>query len=283
MQTLGYHIHAADQIPIERDPYISITFDKDISRNSSHSVDPSGSGATPMEEDLQDPGPSDQAGASNRLDEDGFLQNIPEKEVIRDAVHDFHLAPWLDRENDVIEPDRTLEQQLINDKEILAPAAEEIRLLMSLIHTFHLCDPMSGLDMEIGGLCNYEAPIGNNILPEIVGSPNRFTRSETGFMSSPHRRDSFTPVPANNFGSQLEPQLGTTVGNEVQPAPDRTASIGTFESEMETPTTFKGRQLGLENTGLSDIPEVMNSAEANVYYVVLKCGTCFWVMLHGIT
>ncbi|KAL6967036.1 hypothetical protein U1Q18_032835 [Sarracenia purpurea var. burkii] len=122
---------------------------------------------------------------------------------------------------------------------------------------------MSGLDMEIGGLCNYEAPIGNNILPEIVGSPNRFTRSETGFMSSPYRRDSFTPVPANNFGSQLEPQLGTTVGNEVQPAPDRTASIGTFESEMETPTTFKGRQLGLENTGLSDIPEVMNSAEAN--------------------
>ncbi|KAL6961953.1 hypothetical protein U1Q18_036912 [Sarracenia purpurea var. burkii] len=136
-----------DQIPIERDPYISITFDKDISRNSLHSVDPSGSGATPMEEDahpllpvdpsarLQDPGPSDQARASNRLDEDSFLQNIPEKEVIRDAVHDFHLdhiPPWRDRGNDVIEPDRTLEQQLINNKEIfgshstLAPAAEEI-------------------------------------------------------------------------------------------------------------------------------------------------------------
>ncbi|KAL6961955.1 hypothetical protein U1Q18_036914 [Sarracenia purpurea var. burkii] len=134
-----------DQIPIERDPYISITFDKDISRNSLHSVDPSGSGATPMEEDahpslsvdpsarLQDPGPSDQAGACNKLDEDGFLQNISETEVVmplmHDAVHDFHLngiPPLLDQGDDVIEPDSTLVLQLINDKEIPAPAAEDI-------------------------------------------------------------------------------------------------------------------------------------------------------------
>ncbi|KAL6961954.1 hypothetical protein U1Q18_036913 [Sarracenia purpurea var. burkii] len=144
-------------------------------------------------------------------------------------------------------------------------------------------DPMHGLDMEIERLRNYEAPIENNILPEIVCSPNRFIPSETGFISSPYGRDSFTPVQASNFGSQLEPQLGTTVGNEVQSTSNRTSSNGTFESEMETPPTFKGRRLGLENTGLSDIPEVMNSAEADVYYVVLKCGTCFWVMPHGIT
>ncbi|KAL6961952.1 hypothetical protein U1Q18_036911 [Sarracenia purpurea var. burkii] len=124
--------------------------------------------------------------------------------------------------------------------------------------------PESGGPHSFSPECDYEAPVGNNILPEIVGSPNRFT-PETGFMSSPYRRDSFTPVPANNFGSQLEPQLGTTVGNEVQPTPDRTASTGTFESEMVTPTTFKGRRLGLENTGLSDIPEVMNSAEADSF------------------
>ena len=48
---------------------------------------------------------------------------------MRDAVHDFHVDNfplWPDQGNDEIEPDRILEQELINDKEILTPAAEGI-------------------------------------------------------------------------------------------------------------------------------------------------------------
>ncbi|KAI8025292.1 Sister chromatid cohesion 1 protein 3 [Camellia lanceoleosa] len=76
-------------------------------------------------------------------------------------------------------------------------------------------------------------------------------------------RDDFTPASAYNLGSQSEPQLVTTVGTGVQPTPDLAASTGALGSELETPMTFLGERLGFENTGLSDIPEVMNSAEAD--------------------
>ncbi|PSS24484.1 Sister chromatid cohesion 1 protein [Actinidia chinensis var. chinensis] len=414
-----------DQIPIGRDPYITITFNEEILRDSLRPQDASESGVKPMEEDtcpslpvdpsagFQVPSPSNEIGASVRLNGDSLTPNIPEIEVMRDAVHDFHVDNfplWPDRGNDVIEPDRILEQQLINEKEILTPAVEGISvsggqplpsqqhgepfnsaasdqapdifdshisfghvspelairstppvdkpkarprkrkqlydentvlrnrsisegldncsdlrrtrkccpssaldvwksqnklrkenifleplmtgLCTDLCNIYkkefisekpHLvsveeacpepsvahsppCDPMGSRDMEIERLRNYDGPIGSNTLPEIIGSPSRFMPSE--IMGSPNmlpHRDDFTPAPASagSLGSQSEPKLGTTVGTAVQPTPDLAESAGTLGSDMETPATFLGERLGLESTGLSDIPEVMNSAEAD--------------------
>ncbi|KAA8515710.1 hypothetical protein F0562_018679 [Nyssa sinensis] len=131
-------ITLADQIPSGRDPYIAITFDVDILRNSLHVEDASGSRERTMDEgahpsvpvdttvDFQDPGPSNPTGIDERLNEDSFLQNIPEIEVLRDAVHDFNsenIPAWPDQGNDVIEPDSTLEQQMMKEK-ICTPVAE---------------------------------------------------------------------------------------------------------------------------------------------------------------
>ncbi|CAK9188217.1 unnamed protein product, partial [Ilex paraguariensis] len=131
-------ITLTDQFPIDRD-YIVITFDEDVPRNSLRMEDVSGLGLTPMEEDshpsvleratadFQDPGPINQTGISETPNEDGVSQNIPEIEVMRDAVHDIHFndAPvWLDQGNDVPGLDKTLEQQ--KEKENLTPIMEEL-------------------------------------------------------------------------------------------------------------------------------------------------------------
>ncbi|XP_059654323.1 sister chromatid cohesion 1 protein 3-like [Cornus florida] len=127
------------QIPAGRDPYITITFDEDIVRNSSCLEDASGPGDRTMEESAHllpmdttlgslDPGPSNQTGADERLDKDSSNQNFPEFEVLRDSIHDFHsenILVWPDREDDVIEPDMTLEQQIM-EKEVLTPVMEEM-------------------------------------------------------------------------------------------------------------------------------------------------------------
>lgn len=65
-----------------------------------------------------------QTGDAERLDED----NIPEFEVMRDPGHDINVDSnplWPDQGNDVIEPDKILEQ-MINEKENPTPGAEEI-------------------------------------------------------------------------------------------------------------------------------------------------------------
>ncbi|CAL5331359.1 unnamed protein product [Camellia sinensis] len=386
------HLRSEEEITLTCDLYIAITFDQDILRDSIGLKDASVSGVSPMNEDprpalpvdptvgFQDPGPEE----TEMLNDDNFPQNIPEIE------------------NDVLEPDKVLEQQIINEKEILPPTAEEIlvsggqslpsqqhrvQILRQGMHHLNwvyflsfvaghaspelvmcstplasqpkvrprkrkqlydestvrfmkatldncsdllrkrkccpssaldvwksnnrlrkekifleplmtgLCEdlcnvytrdfiatkphlvnveeacpepivaqspPMHGLDMEIERLQNYKGPDGSNILPETMGSPNRFMASQTRFKSSPYRRDDFTPASAGNLGSQSEPQLGTTVGIGVQPTPELAASTGALGSELETPMTFLGERLGFENAGLSDIPEVMNSAEAFV-------------------
>ncbi|KAM7476690.1 hypothetical protein LguiB_023933 [Lonicera macranthoides] len=133
-------ITLTDQIPFGRDPYVLITFDKDVLKDLSHEEDASGSGARPMEEDsnpsipvrtsagFQDPGPSNQAGAvDERPNEDSIPQNIPEVEVMRDAVHDLPLGnvpSWPDQVDDRLEPDRDLEQLIF--KEMRTPVVEEI-------------------------------------------------------------------------------------------------------------------------------------------------------------
>ncbi|KAM3686246.1 hypothetical protein ACJW31_11G183600 [Castanea mollissima] len=70
-------------------------------------------------------------------------------------------------------------------------------------------------------------------------------------MASTLRGDDFTHV---------------TIETELMPTPDLAASTGTRRSELETPMTFLEERLGLENTALSDIPDLMNSAELDDLY-----------------
>lgn len=81
-----------------------------------------------MSASFQDPGPSNQTRAvDERPNEDSIPQNIPEVEVMRDAVHDLPLAnvpSWPDQGDDRLEPDRDLEQLIF--KEMRTPAVEEI-------------------------------------------------------------------------------------------------------------------------------------------------------------
>ncbi|GMP41870.1 hypothetical protein CsSME_00011817 [Camellia sinensis var. sinensis] len=88
-----------NQILIGRDPYIAITFDEDILRDSISLKDASVSRVSPMKEDprpalpvdptvgFQDPSPEE----TEMLNEDNFPQNSAEIEVMHDAAHDFHV------------------------------------------------------------------------------------------------------------------------------------------------------------------------------------------------
>ncbi|XP_059650447.1 sister chromatid cohesion 1 protein 3-like [Cornus florida] len=137
-------ITCTDQIPSGRDPYIAITFDMDILRDSSHVEGASGSRGRAMEDRLissiydystnpslpgdttvsfQDPGPSNQTG----INEDNHPQNFPAMEVMRDAVHDFNLENipvWPDQQNDILGPDTTLERQVMEME--ISPVVEEM-------------------------------------------------------------------------------------------------------------------------------------------------------------
>lgn len=120
--------------------------------------------------------------------------------------------------------------------------------------------PMPDLDIEIERLRDHEGNAGSNILPEIMPSPTRLIYSPTRFPSSSIRGD-FTPISTGDKGSELDPMVGTDFGTRSLPTPDFSMSAGTFGSDLETPATFMEDQLGVENTGLSDIPELVNSAE----------------------
>lgn len=109
--------------------------------------------------------------------------------------------------------------------------------------------PVPDLDMEMERPRNVEGYDGSNFLPEFVPSPSRS-------MASPLRGDDFT------HASPIE--------TELLPTPDLAASTGTRRSELETPMTFFEERPGLESTALSDIPGLMNSAEADVS----SCALC---------
>ncbi|KAE9459839.1 hypothetical protein C3L33_08257, partial [Rhododendron williamsianum] len=370
-------ITLTDQIPTGRDPYISITLDKDLLRHSLPLGDDSDPGAMPMDEDIRPSPPV----ASEGIHADSCPDDIPEIEIRRDAVH--NISPWPDLGNDRIEPDGTLERaerQLVNDREIPTPVAEE-RLISdrqsipsrhheepfnsaassqapdnfnshiafehasppqlviratppaeqqpveqprgrnrrrrqlfdestvltnkfigarlddyndlrrkkkhcpsSALDVWKLnnrlrkenifleplmpepsnaqppptCDPMQNPDMEIEHPRNNEGRFDNNVLPDTTFMP-----SQTRYMSPLPRREEFTPTSADNFDLESESQWRTSVGTRVQPTPDLATSTETLGPEMETPMTFFVEHQRLDDTGLSDIPEVMNSAEAD--------------------
>lgn len=103
-------------------------------KNLSKSGEVSGLGAMPMETDEtaaqpQHSSPKNQEGLNKGTVLDDIPQDIPEIELMRDAVrdHSFENVPlWSDQGNDVMEPDRILEEQIMRDKETASPVVEEI-------------------------------------------------------------------------------------------------------------------------------------------------------------
>lgn len=102
---------------------------------------------------------------------------------------------------------------------------------------------MPDLDMEIERPRNIEAFDGDSLLPEFVPSQSRFTPSSL-------RRCDFTPA--------------TTIETGLLSTPHLAASTGTGGSEKGRKMALSEEHLSLQNTGLSDIPGLMNSAEADV-------------------
>ncbi|KAI8545783.1 hypothetical protein RHMOL_Rhmol07G0065100 [Rhododendron molle] len=237
-----------------------------------------------------------QTGAS-----EGVHDDSSPVETRRDAVHGSHnnLLSWLDQGNDRIKPDGTLERaerQLVNDNIWLSWIAEHasppqlaIRptppaeqrpveqqrgrnrrrrqlfdesrtLLTNKIMKAKLkdCDDLlckrkhcpSALDVW---KLNNRAQIWKLNLRHNEGQVDNDV--QPAFMH--------TPASAGNLSPESEPQPGTTMGTGVQPTPDPAA----LWSEIDTPTTFFEERDGVDNSGLSDIPEVVNSAKADARLV----------------
>lgn len=414
------HVKSYEEITLEdqtlshEDQYVAIFVDEDTVKSLSKSGEVSGLGATPMETDSdtsnpdgtaaqsQHSSPTNQAGLNKGTVRDDIPQDIPEIEVMRDAVHDHsfeNVDLWSDRGNDVMEPDKILEEQIMRDKETASPAVEEMlapgghsipsqqreeppstasaeahefadpqisfghqspdlallstpplekpkasRKRKLLIYDKDIVlpnhemkkrlqgfgkklrerknGPYSSLDIWkqnkrlrkdgifieplITGLCddlcniykedfisakfktassqeddagpsnNQSPPPGNdlpteierlrdnqdfastNLLSEILPSPSRFISSPQTSMPSPSRRDDFSPA-TTTFGTESG-QIGRTIDSGVRPTPDPAASTGHVGSDIETPSTWFGGGLGVEDTVLSDIPEFDNSA-----------------------
>lgn len=115
--------------------------------------------------------------------------------------------------------------------------------------------PLNDYDQEIEYLRHVEGHDERNNLPEFIPSP-RLTPSLGN--------DNLTPLTSQLLGSA---SVERTIGTEVLPTPNLPASTGLYESEFETPIAFFQEQLGVENTGLSDVPEIMNSEDAGVSYL----------------
>lgn len=109
---------------------------------------------------------------------------------------------------------------------------------------------------EIERLRNIEIPTESNVLHDLINSPNRIVPSPAKSMSSPTRRDDYTPAFDPESSAWTNP-METTMGT----ISDRGASTGRLGSDMETPLTMLDEQRGFENTCLSDIPEMMNSGD----------------------
>ncbi|KAH9710271.1 Sister chromatid cohesion 1 protein 3 [Citrus sinensis] len=104
------------------------------------------------------------------------------------------------------------------------------------------------IEMEIGQLRHDDSNIGNDYLPEFMPSP-------ATVVHSPFTRDDQTHSSTKSFESESMP-------------------TGTHGSELETPRVLSEEWLSLETSGLSDIPELINSAEADLKIMVLSALIC---------
>lgn len=78
---------------------------------------------------IGDPSPSNQGVLNEKPVGDSTTQELPDIEIMRDAVHDFQMEDvpvWTDQRYDVLEPDTVLEEQIMKDKDASSPFVEEI-------------------------------------------------------------------------------------------------------------------------------------------------------------
>ncbi|XP_060195550.1 sister chromatid cohesion 1 protein 3-like isoform X1 [Lycium barbarum] len=134
-------ITLGDQILTREDQYVGIFIDEDIWTSLSKPGEVSGLGGMPMEIDSdpsnpdrppaqsQNSSPKNQEALNRGTVREDIPQDIPEIEIMRDAVHDhvYESVPlWPDHGNDVMEADKVLEEQIMKDKETATPVVEEM-------------------------------------------------------------------------------------------------------------------------------------------------------------
>ncbi|KAK6933743.1 LOW QUALITY PROTEIN: Rad21/Rec8-like protein, N-terminal [Dillenia turbinata] len=99
---------------------------------------------------------------------------------------------------------------------------------------------MQNEDMEIGRLRQDEGP-ASSVFPESLLPSGR----------------ELTP----DIEPSTEPLFGMTSQSQLLPTSDLETSTGLFGSEVQTPMIFTEERLGIDNTGLSDIPEYTFEAQ----------------------
>ncbi|XP_048140572.1 sister chromatid cohesion 1 protein 3 isoform X3 [Rhodamnia argentea] len=123
-----------EQIPTGRDPYIVVSFDEDIQQSSQHALVPN-SVVSLMEEDTHSEGPTHShpdvpresfqdspPRSRGKIDREVSMPDLPEIEVMRDAVHDVgfeNFPPMTDLVHDRNSP--TSSEQIMMEKGTVTP------------------------------------------------------------------------------------------------------------------------------------------------------------------
>lgn len=182
------------------------------------------------------------------------LCNIYEKDYISSKLQ---LSGKASPDTEVVRSPAPVTEACLEDPGVAQPpepAAEEIS---SQHRHEEPADHVNDYDQEIEHLRHVEVHDERDVLPDFAPSP-RFTPSRG--------REDHTPLTSQLLGSA---SVDRTIGTGVLPTPDLPASTGLYESEIETPSAFLQEQLGVENTGLSYVPELLNSKDAEVSYIFL--------------
>nr|XP_009597243.1 sister chromatid cohesion 1 protein 3-like isoform X2 [Nicotiana tomentosiformis] len=360
-----------DQILMREDQYVAIFIDEDIGNSLSKSGEVSGLGAMPIETDSdpsnldgipaqsQNSSPKNLAALNGGTVGGDIPQDIPEIEIMRDAVYDHgseNVPLWSDQWNDVMEPDKILEEEIMKDKESASLVVEEMverdeppsatsaevqeftnpqisfghqspdlllrstpppeepkarrrkrkllideddivlsndeigRLLndTSALKRRRKNAPLSSLDIwklnkrhtKDGMLFESLLTGVHNDLCNIYKEDFISAKIKTASSLEDHVEPSGnqSPPPGNDLGIEIErlrdnqefactnllseilPSPNKFISSPQMPTPDPAASTGRAGSDMETPSTWYGEGLDVENTILSDIPEFDNSA-----------------------
>ncbi|KAK9285413.1 hypothetical protein L1049_020142 [Liquidambar formosana] len=188
------------------------------------------------------------------ISKEDFVSLKPHLVVLEEAYSESSVAQSQDPVPDLdMETERLRQYEADASSNVLPHFAPSPPAFMPSPRVAHSGDPVPDLDVEIEHLRQYEADASSNVLPQLVPLPS-------AFMPTSFRREDFTPISDNNLGLGLGAQGGTTIGTAVLPTPALGASTEPLGSDMEKPMTFLEERLGVGNTGLSDIHEMMNSA-----------------------
>ncbi|KAK4372204.1 hypothetical protein RND71_007588 [Anisodus tanguticus] len=102
----------------------ALIFDENLDLNCSDPSNPDGTATQSQHSSFRN-----QEGLVKGTVHDDIPQDIPEIEIMRDTVHDhnFENVPlWSDQGNDVMEPDKILEEQIMRGRETASPVVEEM-------------------------------------------------------------------------------------------------------------------------------------------------------------